>query len=193
MRFQSILFAGPGRALRENKGNVPDFFVDLNLDQLVEWIIAGKDEYALKPFFCAPPCDVQDIEYRHEVMRDLECTEVRDLIHAFAQDMRLMRHELAQAAKLYYKFQKQWWFVDAVEAYCKATGLLLDGLRSAALHSRGLTALRTYLAEYSCGAILHRIGRRGAPDQECACRHRILFRRSRQFGDRASVRVREQL
>jgi DNA mismatch repair protein MutS len=148
MRFQSILFEGPGRALRETKDSVPDFFVDLNLDQLVEWIIAGKDEYALKPFFCASPCDVQDIEYRHEVMRDLECKEVRDLIHAFAQDMRLMRQELAQAAKLYYKFQKQWWFVDAVEAYCNAAGSLLNGLRSATLHSRGLTALRTYLAEY---------------------------------------------
>ncbi|MBN9508109.1 MAG: DNA mismatch repair protein MutS [Alphaproteobacteria bacterium] len=148
MPFQSILFDQPEHTLREGREAAPDFFADLNLDQLVEWIVAGKDEYALRPFFFAPLRDVRDIQYRHEVMRDLECKEVSDLIYAFGQDMRLMRQELAQGAKLYYKHQRQWWFVDAVEAYGRATASLLDGLRSVPLHSRGLIALRSHLAEY---------------------------------------------
>jgi DNA mismatch repair protein MutS len=148
MTFQSILFESAEPAPRQGADEAPEFFVDLNLDQIVEWITAGKDEYALKPFFHAPLRDAREIEYRHDVMKDLERVEIRDPVYAFAQDMRVMRQELAQSAKLYYKYQKQWWFLDAVEVYCNAIRSLLEGLQPAQPRSHGFTALRGYLAEY---------------------------------------------
>lgn len=62
--------------------------------------------------------------------------------------MRLMREELARSAKLYYKYQKQWWFVDAVEVYCEAVQSLVSDLHSLEVRSRGLSRLRSYLEKY---------------------------------------------
>ena len=72
MTFHSILFRSaedrpPSEALA-----TPDFFVDLNLDQVVTAITIGKGEYNLTPFFHWPLRDVDAVLYRHEVMRDLE-------------------------------------------------------------------------------------------------------------------------
>ena len=112
---------------KEVDGNVtqeapeaPDFFGDLNLDQIVDGITAGKQEYNLKPFFNAPLRDVDAIMYRQEVMRDLEDRRLADKVDAFAKNMRVMRQHLTQAEKLYHKHQKERWFLDAVEIYCEA-------------------------------------------------------------------------
>ena len=65
----------------------PAFFADLNLDQVVASITAGRDEYDLKPFFYTPLRDVEAVRYRHEVLRDLEKEAVAATFRAFAQRM----------------------------------------------------------------------------------------------------------
>lgn len=49
MRFESILFGRPeaGPAVHAE----PDFFTDLNLDQVLKAMITGREQYDLKPFF----------------------------------------------------------------------------------------------------------------------------------------------
>jgi len=146
MTFQSILFE---RA--EDRGDVdnpPAFFCDLNLDQVVNAITKGREEYDLKPFFYQPLRTVQTVEYRHAIMRDLENSSLYEHVKSFAQKIRAMNQHLSQAQKLYYKYQKQAWFLDAVEIYCDAVNCLKMDISTVDLKSRGLIALRAYLKEY---------------------------------------------
>jgi hypothetical protein len=140
---------------KEVDGNVtreapeaPDYFVDLNLDQIVDGITAGKQEYNLKPFFHAPLRDVDAIRYRQEVMRDLEDGRLAGKVDAFAKNMRVMRQHLTLAEKLYCKRQKERWFLDAVAIYCDAVQGLARELADPAVKSRGILAFREYAAGY---------------------------------------------
>lgn len=148
MSFQSILFEHPEQELRGKAVGEPDFFADLNLGQVVDAICAGREEYDLKPFFYRSLSSVDAIGYRHEVMRDLENADVFAPVSAFTEKLRLMRAHLAQAEKLYYKFQKEAWFLDAVEIYCDAVYGFARDLATAAPASRGFGALCGYFGAY---------------------------------------------
>jgi DNA mismatch repair protein MutS len=149
MAFESILFDQPGGGAAVAGLQQPTFFSDLNLDQVLETMTAGREAYTLEPFFYVPLHAVAAVRYRHEVLRDLEKNEVLEAIRAFAQEMRRMREHLAQADKLRYALQKQAWFVDAVEIYCDAVRSLVDELTRLDLNSRGLHGLREYVAAYT--------------------------------------------
>jgi len=148
MRFYSILSPEGDGSVRET-AEVPTCFPDLNLDQIVDAITGGKEEYNLKPFFFTPLKTADSILYRHEVMQDLENKPLFERILAFAARMRTMRAHLVQAEKLYYKYQKQRWFLDAVEVYLDAVLELWQDLSGIELNSRGFRAFREYLAEYT--------------------------------------------
>lgn len=147
MTFSSILFekANDNKTITKETIDAPDFFVDLNLDQIIDGITAGKEEYNLKPFFYTPLSNIDAIKYRHEIMRDLENETLFENIKSFAQNMREMRAHLIQADKLYYKYQKERWFLDAVEIYCDAVICLEHDLSCVKLNSRGFLAFREYL------------------------------------------------
>jgi DNA mismatch repair protein MutS len=148
-RFRSILFPEPISISDIDTREAPEFFIDLNLDQIVASITAGRDEYNLEPFFHTPLKSVDAICYRYEVLRDLESDVLFECVHSFAHSMRTMRSHLTQAEKLYYKRQKQAWFLDAVEVYCNAVRQLGADLAGATLRSRGFQAFHDFLRDYS--------------------------------------------
>src|SRR5436305_12829814 len=69
--FNGVLFEKPENGIRDTV-EPPDFFVDLNLDQIIGAVTAGREEYNLKPFFYTPLGDIGATQYRHEIMQDLE-------------------------------------------------------------------------------------------------------------------------
>lgn len=149
MTFHSILFARTEDSLTKEPLEAPVFFVDLNLDQMIDTITAGRQGYTLKPFFYTSLHDIDAIEYRHEIMRDLENTVLFEHIQSFAQKMRTMREYLAQADKLHYQYQKDRWFLDAVELYCDAVQCLLHDISLVDVQSRGFLAFRDYLTDFA--------------------------------------------
>ena len=148
-RFRSILFERTEGTAAVDGLEQPDSFVDLNLDQVLESMTAGREEYELRPYFYAQLHEVATVHYRHEVLRDLEKGEVLESVTTFAETMRRMREHLATVQKLYYPLQKQAWFLDAVGIYYDAVRSLADDLAGHDVSSRGLRGLREYLSEYA--------------------------------------------
>jgi DNA mismatch repair ATPase MutS len=148
MSFHSILFEKNEGSVKKEAIETPTFFVDLNLDQIIDGITEGRDEYRLRPFFCSSLKSIDEIKYRQEIFQDLENGNLFKGIKSFSQKMRAMREHLDQAGKLYYKYQKEKWFLDAVKLYCDAVYCLLHDLSSEDIKSRGLLVFREYLLGY---------------------------------------------
>ena len=147
--FHSILFDESEAGTDIGGREAPEFFTDLNLDQIVASMTAGRDEYNLKPFFYTPLSRVETINYRYDILRDLVNPALFGHIRSFAQEMRTMRGHLAQADKLHYKYQKERWFLDAADVYCGAVNRLTRDVTLTDLRSRGFLAFREYLTSYT--------------------------------------------
>jgi DNA mismatch repair protein MutS len=146
--FHSILFLRTQDRMRQETDELPDFFGDLHLDQIIEAITANKQDYHLQPFFSMPLHDLDAIMYRHEVMQELENPRLFASLQSFAQKMRAVRKQQAQANKLHYTYQQERWFLDAVAEYCDAVTSLLHDLSQVDLQARGLFAFRAYVTDY---------------------------------------------
>lgn len=149
MLFHSLLFEKTEDRTRKETIETPVFFVDLNLNQVIEAVTAGKQEYNLEPFFYTPLNDIDAIKYRHEIFQDLEDKNLFGHIESFAQKMSAVRRHLALVDKLYFKNHKKGWFLEAAEMYCEAVTDLARDLDFADLKSRGLLAFRAYVMNYA--------------------------------------------
>ncbi len=152
MTFHSILYESTEYGIKEERLEAPDFFVDLNLDQIIDTIAAGREEYHLKTFFYTSLYDIDTVKYRHEIMQDLENPILFEHIKSFAQKMRTMREHLAQANGFYYKFHKERCFLDTVEIYCDTVNCLVQDLSLVDIKSRGFLAFREYVTAYTKSA-----------------------------------------
>jgi len=149
--FSSILFDDPCAGPGTTAAVAPDFFGDLNLDQIVDTVTEGRDEYNLKPFFYHPLTDPAVIVYRHEVIRDLEAEGLAQSIREFSVRMQRMRSHLSAAQSRYYRYEKKALFLEAVLIYGEAVETLQREMDHLHPVSRGLRAFRAYLATYTGG------------------------------------------
>jgi hypothetical protein len=127
----------------------PEFFRDLNLDQIVAAITAGRESYDLKPFFYAPLTKLDQISFRHEIMRDLENAALFASLKSFSDGMGVMRRSLAAEQEFNYQYQKERSLLGAAVAYCDAVAKLRKDLDTLGARSRGLLATRDYLDQYA--------------------------------------------
>jgi hypothetical protein len=126
----------------------PDFFIDLNLDRVVDVIAGPKQEYDVRPLFWMPLRDPETVRYRQEVFRDLEDERVLRSIRRFAEGMALMRRHLAMAERIEFDGFRKGRFLDAATAYCDAVSNLARDLQGLDLGSRGLSVFEDRLARY---------------------------------------------
>jgi DNA mismatch repair protein MutS len=146
MSFHSVLRADPGTAIETREA--PAYFRDLNLDQIVAALTAGRQDYNLAPFFQTPLQNPREVAYRHAVMRDLRAPERHDAVAGFTDAVRSVRENLIQAGKLYYRYQKEASLLDAIDRYCAAVARLSERLLAAPPQSEGLAGFTEYLADY---------------------------------------------
>ena len=147
MSFQSILYKNnPASAINEK---MPSIFMDLHLDQVIDKMAEGKDEYHLKPFFYTCLQDAVSILYRQQVMQDLERKSIRACIDSFAHSMRQMRTMLQCSRDCPYQYQRERLFLDAVTIYCNSVRLLCRQLHAAPVTSEGLLSFNQFLHAYT--------------------------------------------
>ena len=133
MPFQSILFeqpdmyagpdidAGPGEYAGPDTKKAPQFFADLNLDQVMASMTSGRDEYHLAPYFLPALRTASAVDYRHQILHDLEEEDVRAAVDGYARGLSRMRGCLAAADRLRDTYQRERWFLDAADIYCQST------------------------------------------------------------------------
>jgi DNA mismatch repair protein MutS len=180
-RFHSVLFPKPDEPVRRETHEAPDFFHDLNLDQVVGAITTGWGEYDLVPLFHTPLHDLDTIAYRQEVMLDLEDRAVMHAVRSFTQHVRDMRRYLNLAKELHNKHHKEGWFLASVELYCEAVEELSQDLAGLRLASRGLRAFRAFLAAYTSAGAFGELAReaRRLTTELSAIRYALVINGSR--------------
>ena len=149
MPFQSILFEQPADYAVADAPPEPPFFTDLNLDQVWRFMAFGRKQYELTRYFLTPLHSASAVNYRHQVLRDLQDKDMRDAVEKYARGMDAMRQCFTQANKLRYRYQRQRWFLAAVDIYCRATLAFAErcrslsrGQRACFLFANILTAIR---------------------------------------------------
>lgn len=147
--YRSILFLDTQEGEAAEAAQQPDFFTDLNLDQVVEAVTAGYDRYELKPLFYQPLLTVDAIAYRQEVFQDLEDEAFFARITAFSEAMSNVRTELSQSSAMRNARQGQRTFVEAATTYVKAVSTFAVDLMEAQISSRGLLSVRDLVTDYA--------------------------------------------
>lgn len=145
--FSGILFASAADVPAETT-RPPDCLHDLNLDQVISSMIAGREEYNLAPFFHHPLKNVEATTYRYGVLRDLEKETLLAAVHSFALGMRQMRASFTLADKASYPRERQRWFLDAVERYLDAVEALHHFLSLNDVSSDGFKTFSVFLSAY---------------------------------------------
>lgn len=151
----SVLSGEPGTAAQADAE--PEYFPDLNLDQLVRSVIAGREEYELRSLYYPRLASPAQASYRQAVFQDLDRPEVRGVVNSFAEDMREMRDWLSRASVVHHRLQKSQLFLTATLIYCRSVESLAAGLSATAPVSAGLRALRDYLTDYLASAVYGRL------------------------------------
>lgn len=147
MSFHSILYEKPANR-PEWVSEIPPFFEDLNLDQVINTVTLGKNDYDLKPFFYTSLRDMDTIHYRQAIAREIEEKALLEMLNAFAARMSTMRRYLTMIQKLYYQNHKHGWFLEAVLTYGDAVRGLERDLSAVDLESRGWSSFYSYLHHY---------------------------------------------
>jgi DNA mismatch repair protein MutS len=129
---------------------MPEYFRDLNLDQVVAGVAAkDPDAELVTPVLCAHVRDVDTVRYRQEVFFDLENRELLAHLRQFAQAMAEVERHLTQRNAMSFPHQRAAWFLDAAAIYCDAVRGLAAVLERAPCTSRALAAWRAFAAKYA--------------------------------------------
>jgi DNA mismatch repair protein MutS len=174
----SILLDSLGVDRELEDSEAPDFFADLNLDQVFDAIAGASREYNLAAFFRSPLPAEAAVTYRQDAFRDLE-SGLAEPVAAFAEQIRRARSHLMAAQQRHARYSAAAWFLDAGDIYCAAVMALENALSDFRPASLGFRRCSAYLAAPRPVASLPAVAERDDANQARARRGQILRPRSR--------------
>ncbi len=135
----------------ERKFPMPDFFLDLNIDQLMKLIRDQAPGYDLSQMFYRFPADKETERYRRDIYREVKGPRVFACLDEFCAGMRRFKKALANREQVESRLQKSAWHQTAAMEYCMAVDGLLKSLGDLPIQADGLLRLRNYLEAYVSG------------------------------------------
>ena len=144
------LFALPGSAVGElpDQAPQPDYFADLQLDQLVDAVVSGRQRHNLGPAFQARLDSVPAIQRRQAVVADLDDDHLRSAMQAFGDGLARCERQFQAAAQVRHQQQSQRWRLNAVASYAEVVETVTTALENAAPSSPGLLDWLAWLRRY---------------------------------------------
>lgn len=154
MNFQSILYRDLTIEPQINLAE-PSCFKDLNLDQIVSVITKGKTDLHLDELFFTPLNDLNEINFRQEIFRDLEDTALRKYVKDFAVCVYRTSKEAASIRETMlggeiYKdnYLQKGRLLSLYEQYSEALITFNAALKKSKLRSQGMRSFTQSVAEY---------------------------------------------
>ena len=128
--------------------DMPEYFHDLNLDQVTSDIVSGFGFYELNEFYYHPLRDLSSINFRHQVFADLMDDDIFAAFNDFSIGLQRMRARIERSQKLHNLRQRHRWMLDAVEGYCATVNELAGKSQELNIRSRGLNKFVSFLKDY---------------------------------------------
>lgn len=125
----------------------PSFFMDLNLNQIIDRIkqLWGED---VTGFYYYLPADKECEDYRREIFCDVKKQDVYPVLLGFVKKMKAYREIGANKESVKLQMQKTAWHIQEVVVYGEALQELLISLQEVSLVSSGMQSFRDFLQEY---------------------------------------------
>ena len=126
----------------------PEFFVDLNIDQIIKKI----QFFSLVPvekYYYMLPVDKECENYRRDIYGDVKNPEVNKALTEFKARYETYKEDVANKNEVEIGIQRNIWQVLEIADYCETFGKLCEELDKAVLNSAGLIALRDMLKAYT--------------------------------------------
>jgi len=128
-------------------GPRPDFYLDLNLNQILDRVTAGW-EPAVKKFYLYFPRNEECEAYRRAAYGDVKKPACYEALNEFLETAGKMTENDKQEDAVVSQMQKNVWHLWAIHHYCKAFDELYEKLQKIELSSEGMQEFRRKLGEH---------------------------------------------
>ena len=123
----------------------PQYFKDLGLNQIVEDICRGRQEYSLQSYYFQRLKNLNDIQYRQEIFKDLDDLSLLKAVNNFSNSMKQIYEKESRIKKLYNEWQKKWYRLDTMELYMNSLSDFLNILITCGIKSQGLICVKKHI------------------------------------------------
>ncbi len=126
---------------------MPEFFLDLNLNQIVRELQDKAKEYDIRSMYYRFPRDYETVCYRQEIYREIRGKKLEGMFLAFAKKMREVRRYMELHGEIEFRYRYQTYFFNAVNCFIEGVEELKVQLGQVQPVSEGLKGLLSYLEE----------------------------------------------
>jgi hypothetical protein len=150
-RFASILFPPEDADLPLAEAE-PDYFSDLNLDQLVVQICRNRSLERLRPLFWTRLPSAEAVRYRQAAISEIEEPPLSEAVAGFVDGFGRVGQQLGLRRQLRYTWQQRRCLLDAAGEYCNAVTRLRTDLDQTHPRSAALEGLGDFIAGHADSA-----------------------------------------